>query len=139
MAEWVVRGKKTSDGKIARAREFRRRPTRAEHALWQALRGSQLGGLHFRRQQIIDGFIADFYCHSAALVVEVDGPVHDEQGEYDAFRALVLTERRLRILRVKNDEVLTDLPNILERILFVAKRETAPPTSPFPGREGDRG
>jgi len=27
---------------------------------------------------------ADFYCHKAALVVEVDGSIHDDQKEEDA-------------------------------------------------------
>ena len=138
MAGGVVRGNKTSEGKIVRAHEFRRKPTHAEHQLWQALRGSQLCGLHFRRQQIINGFIADFYCHSAGLVVEVDGPVHDDRVAYDEFRSLVLTERRPRILRVRNDDVLADLPGVLARILCAAKQGKAPSSSPFPAREGDR-
>jgi very-short-patch-repair endonuclease len=57
---------------------------------WQHLRANQLNGLHFRRQQIIDGFIADFYCHVARLVIEVDGEIHQQQAEYDAERDRVL-------------------------------------------------
>ncbi len=55
----------------ARARELRREMTPAEKVLWQELRGNKLG-LHFRRQQIIAGFIADFYCYAASLIIEVD-------------------------------------------------------------------
>jgi very-short-patch-repair endonuclease len=54
--------------------------TPAERILWQELRGNKLGA-HFRRQQIIAGFIVDFYCHKVALVIEVDGDVHDLQKE----------------------------------------------------------
>ena len=50
--------------------------TPAEKILWQELRANKLG-VHFRRQQAIAGFIVDFYCHKAGLVVEVDGDIHD--------------------------------------------------------------
>ena len=62
-------------------------------------------GVRFRRQQIIQGFIVDFYCHKSALVIEVDGDVHDLQQEEDARREKVLTEMGLRIVRFRNDEV----------------------------------
>ena len=57
--------------------------TPAEKILWEELRANKLG-VHFRRQQVISGFIVDFYCHKAALVLEVDGDVHDLQQEEDA-------------------------------------------------------
>ena len=60
----------------------RRDLTLAEKILWQELRGNKLG-VHFRRQQVIAGFIVDFYCHMAALVLEVDGDIHDLQQEED--------------------------------------------------------
>ncbi len=52
--------------------------TSAEKLLWQELRANKLG-VHFRRQQVIAGFIVDFYCHKADLIVEVDGETHDPQ------------------------------------------------------------
>ena len=57
--------------------------TPAEKILWNELRANKLG-VHFRRQQVIAGFIVDFYCHKAGLVVEVDGDIHDLQKEEDA-------------------------------------------------------
>src|SRR4051812_33525571 len=77
----IVRGQWVEDEKLARAKELRREMTPAERLLWSHLRRNQLNGLHFRRQQVIEGFITDFYCHSAALVVEVDGRIHEEQVE----------------------------------------------------------
>jgi len=53
-------------------------------------------GVHFRRQQVIAGFIVDFYCHKAALVIEVDGDIHDLQQEEDTRREKVLSELGLR-------------------------------------------
>lgn len=73
-------------------------------------------GRHFRRQQVIDGFIVDVYCHAARLVIEVDGIVHDQQGAYDAVRDQMLAACALRILRVTNDDVRYQLKAALERI-----------------------
>jgi len=98
------------------ARTLRYQMTAAEGILWQALRANRLQGLHFRRQQIITGFIVDFYGHDAKLVIEVDGPVHDQQREYDRARDLILAGSRLRVLRFNNSEIETCLPAVLSQI-----------------------
>jgi len=59
----------------------------------------------------------DFYCHKSGLVVELDGPIHDGQMEYDAERDSALESRGLHVLRVKNEEVHQDLESVLGRIL----------------------
>ena len=56
-----------------RAKSLRRNLTHPEQTLWSLLRRNQLG-LHFRRQHALGPFILDFYCASASLCVEVDGP-----------------------------------------------------------------
>src|SRR6476469_9993306 len=76
--------------KFRQAETLRRTMTPAETMLWQHLRANRLQGYHFRRQQVIAAFIADFYCHAAGLVVEVDGGVHAAQVTYDAERDRVL-------------------------------------------------
>lgn len=96
--------------------------TPAEAVLWSRLRTNQLGGLHFRRQRIVAGFIADFYCHSARLVVEVDGPVHERLTESDEVRRAVLDSAGVRVLRVTNVEVARDIDDVLLRILAAAHR-----------------
>ena len=73
-------------------------------------------GVHFRRQQVIAGFIVDFYCHKAALVVEVDGDIHDLQQEEDARREKVLSEMGLRIARFRNEEVMRDLSAVVGKV-----------------------
>ena len=75
-------GQKVTKEKQERAKELRRNMTPAEKILWHELRANKLG-VHFRRQQIIAGFIVDFYCHKAGLVIEVDGDIHDFQKEED--------------------------------------------------------
>ena len=115
----VVIGQKVDSTKVARAKELRRNMTPEEKVLWQRLRANRLGGFHFRRQQVIDGFIVDFYCHAAGLVVEVDGDVHRQQVEYDAERDRVLAARGLQVMRVSNGEVRDDVEEVLERILVI--------------------
>lgn len=113
----VVSGQKVAGEKLERAREMRRAPTEAEEALWHALRRNQLGA-HFRRQQLISGFIVDFYCHSAGLVIEIDGAVHDspDQRDADRKRDQALSELGLHIQRFRNEEILSNLPAALNKI-----------------------
>lgn len=112
----IVIGQSITSAKQQRAKELRQNMTPEEKILWQHLRTNRLYGLHFRRQQIIDGFIVDFYCHAAALVIEVDGQIHEQQVEYDAERDQVLSRRGLRLLRIKNEDVRDDIDSVLMRI-----------------------
>lgn len=82
----IVRGQTVSAKILERAKELHREMTPAEKILWKEVKINKLNGLHFRRQQIIHGYIADFYCHQHELIVEVDGGIHDQQKEYDAER-----------------------------------------------------
>ncbi|WP_242051252.1 endonuclease domain-containing protein [Nostoc spongiaeforme] len=109
---------------MQRAKELRHQMTPAEKILWEHLRGNRLHGLHFRRQQILDGFIADFYCHAARLVIEVDGKIHEKQAEYDAERDKVLLARGLLLLRIKNEEVQKEIDRVLMLIYQVCCEET---------------
>ena len=113
----IIIGQKITTEKRQRAKELRQNMTPEETLLWQELRTNKLAGWHFRRQQVIDGFIADFYCHSASLIVEVDGGIHETQEEQDAERDAHLISRGFRILRITNDEVNKDLQGVLHKIL----------------------
>jgi very-short-patch-repair endonuclease len=96
----IIPGQRVTKVKLARARELRREMTPAEKLLWKELRGNKLG-VHFRRQQVIAGFIADFYCHKAGLVIELDGGIHEEQEEDDARRDKAFTDLGLRVVRIR--------------------------------------
>ena len=111
----IIPGQRVAIAKLQRARELRQEMTPAEKALWQELRANRLG-IHFRRQQIIAGFIVDFYCHKSALVIEVDGDIHDLHQEDDARREDVLREMGLKVVRFRNDEVIQNLPVVLRKI-----------------------
>lgn len=106
---------------------MRQSMTEAEKLLWQHLRVNRLNGWHFRRQQLIAGFIVDFYCHAAGLVVEVDGSVHDNQIDIDLERDQVLQGLMLRVLRIKNQEVCSNLEAVLQKIRDACAEETSPP------------
>jgi len=64
----------------------------------------------------VAGFIVDFYCHKGALVVEVDGDIHDLEEEEDARREEVLREMGLRVVRFRNEEVVRDLSIVVGKI-----------------------
>jgi len=115
----IIPGQRVTKEKLQRAKELRRDMTPAEKLLWQEVRAKKLG-IHFRRQQIIAGFIVDFYCHKAALVIEVDGDIHDLQQDEDVRREKVLTEMGLKIVRFRNDEVLNNLSTVVGRIKELA-------------------
>ena len=114
----IVIGQKIATEKRQRAKELRQNMTPEEAILWHELRTNKLAGWHFRRQQLIDGFIVDFYCHAASLIVEVDGGIHETQKEQDAERDSHFNSRGFRILRVTNDEVNNDLQGVLRNILM---------------------
>ena len=114
--ENIITGQKVTAEKAQRARELRQNMTPAEQRLWQQLRANRLDDWHFRRQQIIDGFIVDFYCNRARLVIEVDGPIHQKQQAADAEREAILRARGLTILRFTNRQVMNDMPTVLQEI-----------------------
>lgn len=91
--------------------------THAEKVFWEHVRRRRFDKLRFRRQQIIDGFIVDFYCPKLKLIIEIDGEIHAHQKEYDAMREAVLKRRGLKIIRLKNEDVLSDPEAVLEKVL----------------------
>ena len=118
----IVRGQKVSVKQLENAKELRREITPAEKILWKHLKGNQLNGLHFRRQQIVHGYFADLYCHQHELIVEVDGGIHEHQKEYDAEREEYLISLGFRIIRFTNDDIDKSLQSVLQRIVEACKR-----------------
>ena len=86
--------------------------------LWEKLRKNQLNGFRFKPQHPIKWFIADFYCHKAKLVIEVDGGIHNtiQNKEYDKNRMYELEQVGLTIIRFTNQEVLNDIDTVLAKI-----------------------
>ncbi len=113
----IVKRQRIANAKLVIAREFRKEMTESEEILWQKLRKCQLG-VKIRRQQIIEGFIVDFFCESAKLVIEVDGDVHDneEQKIIDLHRRHVFEERGLQEIRFTNEQVRFSINSVLDEI-----------------------
>lgn len=99
------------------ARELRNGATEAESHLWQRLRLKQLAGFKFRRQVPVAGYIADFLCPEAKLIVELDGGQHCAQIAYDERRTGMLQAKGYRVLRYWNNEALVQTEAVLEDIL----------------------
>ena len=115
-----------------KAREMRKEPTQAEDALWQALRKEGLG-YKFRRQHPFGEYIADFICFDTSVVIEVDGAYHQtsEQRNSDMLRDSFFREKGFTVLRVSNDDVLSNFDHTISRIKNYLKN--------FPLQGGQRG
>jgi very-short-patch-repair endonuclease len=120
----ITRNQRVSPEKVHLAKEMRRTMTPSEAMLWKRLKGGTLAGLHFRRQQIIGGFIADFYGVAAKLAVELDGPIHDNQTQLDHDRDQALATMGIRTLRFRNEEVANDADAVLQKIIEVCAART---------------
>ncbi|MBE6724102.1 MAG: endonuclease domain-containing protein [Ruminococcaceae bacterium] len=101
---------------IPRARELRKNATPQENHLWYDF--LRTFPVRFQRQKTICGFIADFYCHAARLVVEVDGCQHGEPDAeaYDAGRTRILRKYGIEVLRFPNGTVERDFQGVCGRI-----------------------
>ena len=97
------------------ARQLRSNMTDAERSLWQRLRRDQVNGVRFNRQKPLAGYIVDFYCAAAGLVIELDGSQHLEADsmEYDAIRTDVLTSPGFKVLRFDNRQVLLNIDHVM--------------------------
>jgi very-short-patch-repair endonuclease len=114
----------TSKLRRDRARRRRRDQTEAEARPWDALRASRLEGWKWRRQVPVGPFVVDFLCLEASLAIELDGGVHLQRADYDAWREALLQRRGLQVLRFWNSEVAADLDRVCRTILS-ACRESA--------------
>ena len=105
-------------------RELRRNETEAEKILWKAIRNRNLNGKKFYRQQPIfhdvtgreTFFVADFYCFTDKLIIELDGRCHQYRLEEDKHRTEILNLLGLRVIRFSNDEVINNLGFVLNEI-----------------------
>ena len=105
------------------ARELRKNATPQENHLWYDFLSKF--SPRFLRQYVINNYILDFYCHEAALAVELDGPQHHEKEnlEYDHARTGYLNSFGIDVLRFDNKEIDKDFEGVCEKIrLTVAGR-----------------
>src|SRR6516164_6206676 len=115
--------KEPSPGARDRAWTLRRTMTEAERRLWQMLRSRQTQGWRFRRQVPIGRFIADFVCHEARLIVEIDGGQHDPSAEAETGRTRFLEGEGYRVLRFWSNEVLDNPEGVRSAITENLQRD----------------
>ena len=107
---------------VLRARRLRRSMTLPEGILWQVLR-TRPESRKFRRQHPLGPFIADFYCASAKLVIEVDGSGHGTGAGLasDERRDGWMREEGIRVVRIAAVDVMRDLDAVVRLIVSAAK------------------
>ena len=118
----LIRNQKINSDKLELARQFRKGATQSEDIVWQLLRNRKMFNLKWRRQQIIEGFVADFYCAELNVVLEIDGGVHDNDAarEYDELRSEIFESLGIKTFRIKNEncdeehitKLITDIINL---------------------------
>ena len=109
------------------ARALRKNQTGTEKMFWEIVRNRRFNNLKFNRQHIIyyeyfgelRFFIADFFCHEANLVIEIDGKIHLKQNDYDKAREEIIETMDLKIIRFINDAVKNNLENVKNELLEI--------------------
>lgn len=106
---------------IVLAKNLRKSATPQENHLWYDFLSKYK--VRFQRQKAIGNFIADFYCHQAKLVIEIDGAQHSTfQGkEKDEFRTEVLNEYGLQVIRFTNLQIDTNFNGVCDYIDVVVR------------------
>jgi len=97
---------------------LRKESTPAEELFWKIVRNRNILGFKFRRQHPLLHYIADFYCHEALLVIELDGDIHnlEEIKKKDTEREKAITELGITVIRFTNDEIFTEIGNVLTKV-----------------------
>ncbi len=104
------------------ARRLRRDSTEAEKLLWSRLRAGQLNGHVFRRQEPIGVFVVDFVCTRSQLAIELDGGQHADSTS-DVVRDSYIREHGYRVLRFWNNDVMSNIDGVLQRIAEMAAEQ----------------
>jgi very-short-patch-repair endonuclease/thiamine kinase-like enzyme len=118
-----------------KANELRKAGNLSEVLFWNKIKNKQFLELDFSRQFIIGNYIADFYCHTLNLVVEIDGESHDFKGEYDAERENYLKNLGLNIVHFEDIRIKKDLDNVMQELYDWAKvyvQNNTPPPAEAP-------
>ena len=108
------------------AKTLRKNATPQENHLWyDFLRRYEV---RFQRQKAIGNYIVDFYCHSAKLVIEIDGSQHfyDEEQVYDHQRTEYLEQMGLHVLRISNRQINEEFKSVCEHIDMIVKNSLSP-------------
>jgi very-short-patch-repair endonuclease len=118
-----MRGRAVSEDWLqGRAKDMRREPAFYERQLWKLLRDRRLEGLKFRRQVVLGRYVADFVCFRHRLIVEADGPLHDERIGHDEARDAWLTAEGFVVLRFTNQQIESRSWEVIGAIMAASER-----------------
>jgi very-short-patch-repair endonuclease len=134
-------GLRVGGDRVSKARRLRKEATVPERVLWAELRQLKARGFHFRRQVAMGPYFADFACHKARLVIEVDGHLHgDESAQaYDAERTAFLEGEGYGVLRFSNGEVVSNVEGVMVVVMDALEGASETPTpSPSPQGGGEQ-
>ena len=106
------------------ARQLRKTSTKTERIFWELVRNRRFDNFKFYRQKVIfyeylqikKFFIADFYCHEKKLIIEIDGPIHELQRDYDQNREEILKSLDLRLIRFTNEDIENQIESVVSRL-----------------------
>ncbi len=108
------------------ARGLRAEQTKAERLAWKQLRNRCTLGLKFRRQHVIEGFVVDFYCLEKRIAIEIDGSIHDKHQEYDDLRQTIIESKNIKVIRLKNEEILKNSEVVKQKIIEILSNGPSP-------------
>ena len=131
--------KPRNNGLLTNARHLRKNMTPEERHLWYDF----LRYCHprFRRQEIIGNYIADFYCHEAKMIIEVDGSQHTEPAAmaYDSLRTQFLESLGILVVRYYNNDISRNFSGVCQDILTLLKAQGINPSVTFGDSSPKRG
>ena len=121
---------KATRNSMRASKRLRRQMTPPEALLWKLLQGSPCG-VRFRRQYAIGPYVADFYCPSAKLVIEIDGQIHNFEGQadHDVLRDELIREFGVRIERIAASEVMRNATAVAQSIVELCLAGPGPSTA----------
>jgi very-short-patch-repair endonuclease len=102
--------------------------TEAEKHLWWAVKDRRLQGYKFRRQHPVGPYVLDFACTECGVAIEIDGGQHVENAR-DVLRTAWLESEGWQVMRFWNNEILTNMPGVLETLLAALQRSPSPSLS----------
>ncbi len=120
----------------SKARRLRNQGTDAERYLWRHLCHRQIAGHRFRRQVPVAGFIVDFACLEAKVIVELDGGQHTQNVEYDEQRDRLIEAQGFRVLRFWDNQVFKETQAVLQEIMRALEMSCPHPSPPPQAEEG---
>ena len=111
--------------KLKWAKGMRKRPTKAESVLYEALKKVRFHKTKLRFQRVLFGYIADFALPGYKAIIEVDGSSHKGREDYDRHRDAVFQGHGWTTLRFTNEQVLNNVENVIEQIVSFTCQRTS--------------